>query len=201
MRKLVFIILIFVIILSDSTKASSFSMILKPLFGLYQPTSTPLKDYYTKNFIFTYGGEVEVLLPFYNLGMFFKIQSYTLDIYESVYERDITESAIWYTGGIMKEIDFEGVSLFSKVGISYHSDELALIKTENSRWGFQIGAGMKRKISETVRFFLEANFDYEKLTIPDYRTFAYSRHNAFLSGQNFNTGGILFLLGVEFKVL
>jgi hypothetical protein len=57
--------------------------------------------------------------------------------------------------------------------------------------------GFEANITKWAAFFFEVAYEYEMLSVPDYRTFDYSRHRAYLAGRDFQTGGPLFLTGIS----
>jgi len=199
-RKTIFLI-IFIIAASITLKAQTIEIKLKPATGFFLPSSQNLSGYYGKDQIICFGGELKAITPFLDLGGFLSVQTYSVNINDpNEIGEPYDENSTIISFGFLKEFDLTLFKLYSKVGLNMHSDKLAL-NDDETRIGFLLGLEASREIYQGISLNLGVDYDYNNLTIPEYFTFAYSRHQSFLSNTDINSGGVFIYAGIEINIL
>ena len=195
-------VLLILFLFPSMVKSASIEYNIRPLVGMLHPTDKILRDYYDRSNVFIYGIDFDIVTDWYTLGMYLKFQGYSFKIVEKFGERSYVEhiDGIWYTFGIEKFISISPFSLYGRLGTTFHSDNLAFPDSDDVRFGFQSGLGIESNITKRVKLFLEIDYEYETLSVPYYMTYYYSRHQAYLAGENFQTGGVLIQTGVSFSL-
>ena len=172
---------------------------ISPQIGGLSLTSDQLSGYYDAGSIFAMGGEINVMTDLYNLGVYFNLLNTNITIDDpNEIGGPITEEAIITSLGLVKRFDLEILSLDIKAGLSLHSDKLQL-GNDDLRIGFRIGTEISKNLSGPLSALVGVAYDHNRLSVPSYETFAYSRHCSYLSGQELNTGGFLYYAGFTYN--
>jgi len=202
MKKNIIYLLLIIVLIHSKAMSSVKEVSVSPQLCILIPTSKALKSYYNKNCIFFYGGEVILLLDRLEIGSYLKIQRYSFKVHDQLLQSDYEKiSATWCTLGIVKSISVQRFYFLAKLGLTYHLDKLSFSESEDkSRIGFQPGLVIKSNISKKIKFFIEISYEYESMSVPMYMTYQYSRHQRYLAGKKFQTGGILIQSGISFSV-
>ncbi len=190
------------LLLPYGVTSASIEYSVRPLLGMLWPTDKTLGDYYDRSSVFMYGIDLDAVTDWYGLGMYLKFQRYSFEVVDRFGERSRIEhvNGSWYTLGIEKFVSMSRFSLYGRLGTTFHSDNLALVGSDDARFGCQPGLGIEWKVTNRTRLSLEVDYEYETLSVPNYVTFDYSRHQAYLAGENFQTGGALIQAGVVFSL-
>ena len=168
---------------------------------MFFPSSENVKGYYDTESIFSYGVELSAVTGFYGFGAYLSYTGYTVDISDvnEIGGGDWQEKSTIMSFGLLKSIDAVFFTINAKAGVSVHSDDLAL-GDNDSRYGFRIGADFTKELYSRIGVVVGVEYDYNKLTVPQYNTFVYSRHNAYFSGQTVSTGGVFINAGISLRV-
>ncbi len=133
---------------------------------------------------------------FYNLGGYLKINRFSFKI-EDESQPGLKESSTWYGLGIIKRLYIRSFFFDFKFGLTNHHDKLTTPFSEQLRLGYELGLTFSKNILDQNSIFFAANYNYENVKIPYYVTSNYSRHQRYLAGKSFNTGGYLFYIGIS----
>lgn len=202
MSKSIFTGLFILISIISGSNAQTIELFIKPHAGVFVPASNPLQSYYDKSSIFNYGGEIYFLTGYSGFGAYLDYKKYSVDITDE----DQTGSSSWQESstiislGLVKNIPVLLFNINLRLGVSAHSDDLAL-EEDKMRIGYSAGIELQREFSDRLGLSLELEYDHNNLSVSDYTTFAYSRHNRYLSGREFSTGGLFFSAGFYIKIL
>ncbi|MCK5075321.1 MAG: hypothetical protein KAR38_03045 [Calditrichia bacterium] len=179
---------------------------LSPKLSINYPHAKVLREYYNTNFVLLYGGEIAAMYLPYKTGIYFQYYKYSFDIQDRILtQNSLKEEGERFSFGVIKKQNFKNFSIYEKIGIQLFADQLTLGEN-NKRKGFQIGIGVQKKVINLFFMTFDVNYTHNKLSVPEYRTFAYtrwaySRHHFYLSGKNFNTGGLQIQFGVQFQLI
>lgn len=196
-NKIVGPLIVFLLLPFFNIKATTNDIYIKSHIGILRPTSTLLNNYYSREIIFLYGAEFTYYFNKY--GLYFNFINYSFDVQEDYFVEKIKTT--WFTIGLEKIFLANKYSnLYGRLGGTLHVDDLAISESNLSRIGIQPGFGGNIYINNTLIFFIEFNYEYELLKIPIYVTTNYSRHNEFLSGKSFQTGGAIFKIGLSYSL-
>lgn len=198
--KIIFIAL-FVFQLSPLLFATDYNMSIQPHVGSHYLTSSILRDYYDRNIVFSYGATVVLMNEEIKTGVFLKYLRYSFKVSDELLlsgEKDIDGS--WLMIGIQKDIPISKYILFGRIGLTIHNDDLAFADSDDKRVGTYYSLGVKYRISNYFKFFCETAYVYESLSVPMYVHIRYSRHQAYLAGKSFQTGGLLIQTGISFSL-
>lgn len=189
-----------VFICTQSIFSQPFQIEFKPAIGLFNPQSDILRKYYNQSVIFNYGGDLSVISQNYDLGIYLGMKRFSLKIIDES-QSSYEESSTIYKIGIISCTNLRSFNLDTKLGLTKHDDNLLLsFNTNDSRLGFELGLEVDKNISNRMALFLEANYSYEHINIPEYVNVTYSRHQSYLSGKSLNTGGYFLIFGLSFLV-
>lgn len=189
-------LILFVLICYHPVFAQSVHVYLKPVLGISLPVSEKLKNYYNKDNFFTYGGILSLSTGYHDLGLYFGLNRYSIEIVDE-YKSDIDETGTIYKIGVFKRFCPKFFIFDTKLGLTLRDDELARPGKDDVRLGFEIGFSAEKKISSRLGSYIEACYNFDKVEIPEYVTVQYSRHQKYLSGQNIQSGGILLQAGIS----
>ena len=197
-KKFILFICVF-LLLSINLEAKNINFSLKPSLGGFKPESNILKDYYNQDLIFIYGFELDLLTNFHNLGAYFKINRYSINIEDKI-QTGLKETSLWYDMGIMKRLYLRLLYIDFKSGLTIHNDNLSLPFTDGLHYGYEFVISIGKIISDRISAFVEFNYNYENRDIPNYITERYSRRQVYLSGKNFSTGGYILQTGLSLSL-
>lgn len=201
MKKIFLMVSVILGICVKSIYSQPIAVYLSPKLSINYPHAKVLREYYNTNFVLLYGGEIAAMYLPYKTGIYFQYYKYSFDIQDRILTQNfLKEKGEWFSFGVIKKQNYQFLSVYEKIGIQFLEDKLAL-GNNNRRKGIQFGIGMQKKLIGP--FFVTFNIlcTYNKLSVPEYQTFAYSRHQSFLSGKNFNTGGLQIQFGVQFQLI
>ena len=180
-------------------------ILISPQLNFHRPSSEILREYYNRNHLLFYGCETILFFDLFSLdrlgfGSFFKVQRNSFKVFEPridpiQQEIDIT----WLTFGIINNTNIQNINVLTKIGLTYHWDNLELSYDE-TRLGIQSSLAMNMDITTKIKYFIEIGYEYETLSIPFYLNSIPSRHQYYLAGKEFQTGGFLLQTGVSFSV-
>lgn len=189
-----------VFICAQSVFSQSIQVEFKPALGLFNPQSDILRKYYNQNVMFSYGGDLSIITRFYSSGIYIGINRFSLKIKDNS-QLDLEESKTIYKIGLIRRSQLGLFNLDTKLGLTKHDDNLLLsFNTNDSRLGFELSLLVEKNIYSRTALFLEANYNYEHINIPEYVNVKYSRHQKYLSGQSLYTGGYFLVFGISFLV-
>ena len=194
LKNIWFLIFIF-IVLSNSLSAQQFQIVIKPAVGIFKPEANILTKYYDQDILFSYGADLSLITSFHRLGIYFGLNQFSIKINDEN-QTDIEESGTLYKFGILKRFEFKHISLDAKIGMTIRDDKLIFPDSDESRIGFDTGFVIEKKIYRRISAFVEANYNYEKIEIPEYVTVVYSRHQKYLSGKSIVVGGYYLTIGM-----
>ena len=195
-----YLVFIFLFLLFNLSMFSQINIFVKPSGVIFLPSSEIIKGYFDKESIFSYGVEVSAISDFYGLGAYVNYSGYTINISDvNELNGNWQEKSKIFSFGILKKFNAVYFDVTARAGMSVHSDHLAL-GDNKSRYGFRVGAEVTKEIYSRIGIFVGIEYDYNKLTVPEYNTFAYSRHNAYFSGKSLSTGGIFINGGLSLRV-
>ena len=191
------IYIVIFLMMTTSVIASDFSLSIRPSIGLQIPSSHILKDYYDRNAIVSYGATGLFINKKLNLGGFLSYTQYHFKVDDpSAFSgtEDIRGSLL--SVGVQKSIVFKTVTTWGRIGLSKHFDDLEGFNEDDNRIGFYIGLGLDYNLTDSFGFFIEVMHEFERLSVPEYVNCTYSRHQTFLSGRTFSTGGLFVQSGL-----
>lgn len=189
-------IFILLIILNQSLFAQSNQIFFRPSVSIFNPGSKVLSNFYNKNVILSYGGNLAIITSFHKLGLYLGVNRFSVKI-QDAHQPDLTESAALYKIGIIKRYSIGKISLDTKIGLTKRNDDLDAPGSNNSNFGFELGLVLEKHIYGRFASFIEADYNYTHIKIPEYVTYKYSRRQYYLSGKSINTGGYSFNMGVS----
>ena len=173
--------------------ASDAEIYIRPKFSFLYPTSSRLRAFYDRNMIFMYGCEIDL-----KSGIYFQLMKYKFQI-DDPHEL-ISVSTIWLTLGIEKNFKLFNHVFYGRLGLTYHSDDLLRFHSDYHRIGMQTVFGHKMQLSQNLQIFLEIGYEFENIKESEYITELYDRHQYFLSGRSFQTGGVFITTGFGFQI-
>jgi len=197
---LVIFLSIFQLSISEA-KSSIEDIFIKPAFGLTYPYSKILKSYYDRNQIFSYGIEINVPFNQQNLAIYFIYQKQSFKIKDPSLFENISVNNHWFTFGFQKNYKTDNLKIYGRLGFTYHYDDLSLSSSDDPRIGLQPSFGFCTKLVKNVNYFVEFDYEFEKLSVPSYLSVNYSRHQTYLSGKKFQTSGLQIKTGIAFSLL
>jgi hypothetical protein len=127
--------------------------------------------------------------------LFIKFMRERFDIYDVTgrkYAIKISNSIL--TAGLQKNMKPYRI----RMGLSRHFDDLAVFAENDNRLGFSLDFGVNLKITDKIKYFVDGEYEFERLKITSYVDSYISRHRKYLSGKKFNTGGISVNTGFSF---
>lgn len=85
------------------------------------------------------------------------------------------------------------------MGLSRHFDDLMIFNNnKDNRLGFSMSFGINYRINNKINYFVDSEFEFEELHVASYISEHVSRHQKYLSGHKFNTGGLSINTGLSF---
>ncbi len=184
------------LMMTTSVIASDISLSIRPNIGIQIPSSNILKDYYDRNAIVNYGATGLFINRKLNWGVFLSYTQYHFEADDpSVLSgtEDIRGSLLSF--GVQKSIVLKPVTVWGRIGMSKHFDDLEVSNEDDNRIGLCFGLGLDYNLTRRCGVFSEVMYGFERLSVPEYVNCDYSRHQAFLSGKTFNTGGLFIKSG------
>ena len=182
--------------------ASDITLSVKPVFEFQVPTSSVLRDYYDRDVVLNFGATAIVRHSKLNMGLFVQYLRYDFDVvdeFEMSGREDIVGSRL--TIGLQKDVRLKKNMLYGRLGLTKYYDNLAFAISDDKRIGFHAGLGFVYKLSNDFQAFIETSYDYERLSVPMYMTYTYTRHQAYLAGKTFDTGGLFIQSGLSFSII
>jgi len=182
--------------------ASDFTVSIQPNYEFQMLSSSVLQDYYDRDVVVSFGGTAIVRYNKLNMGLFVQYLRYDFDVVDKLEmsgREEIAGSRL--TIGLQKDIRLKKNMLYGRLGLTKYYDDLAFAVSDDNRIGFHAGVGFNFRMSHYVSAFVETSYDNERLTVPDYRNSTYTRHQVYLSGKTFETGGISLQAGVSIPII
>lgn len=193
-RMLYFVVMI---LLTLSFTNGVYGQIIEPTLGIKYLTASPLRKYYDTDVHFDYGLTFTMFPHKSDTGLFLKYVKAKIHVYdENYYHPHIEFSNSIFIIGLQRNIKTNCY----RVGISKHFDNLGDASDNDNRIGFFISLGRYYRINKNIIYFIDAEFEFEDLHVPNYCAYSYSRHQAYLAGKKFNTGGISLDMGLSFHI-
>ncbi len=183
------------LLLFSSLKAqqSHAEIYLRPKISFLYPASSHLRAYFDRDMEFMYGGEIDL-----DPGIYFQLLRYEFRVDDP--QGSFSVSSIWYTLGIEKNFRLFNHDFYGRLGLTYHSDELLEFNSESPRIGVQTVFGYNFQLSPKLQLSLEIGYEFESVKVSKYITELYDRHQYYLSGRRFQTGGIFITTGFGFRI-
>ncbi len=164
--------------------------------GGFHPTSAILKSYFDKSSVFTYGIDVSMAAVSNNIGAYIRFQRFSFNVADPYGDEYVRGH--WFTLGLEKAFPLEFVYPYGRLGITLHYDTYDLF-VKNLRFGLHSCLGLRFTVTERTKPFAEVGYEYARLSIPDYVELDYTRHQAYLAGEDFQSGGIMMNAGISYK--
>ena len=200
MRGIIFIIiLIFTVV---PTFASDITVSIQPNYEFQMLSSSVLKNYYDRNVVLNFGATAIVRYNKLNVGVFVQYmrRDFTVRDQFAMYGREeINGSRLSF--GVQKDIPMKKNIFYGRLGMTKYYDHLAFAISDDNRIGYHAGLGFVYKLSADFQAFIETSYDYEKLSVPMYMTYTYTRHQAYLAGKTFDTGGVCIQSGLSVSII
>ncbi|MEJ2628552.1 MAG: hypothetical protein P8078_08355, partial [bacterium] len=173
---------------------SAAEIYIRPKISFLYPASSHLRAYFDRDMVFMYGGEIDL-----DPGIYFQLLRYEFLVDDP--QESFSVSSIWYTLGIEKNFILFGHNFYGRLGLTYHSDELLEFNSESPRIGIQTVFGYNFQLSPKLQLSLEMGYEFESVKESDYLIESpYDRHQYYLSGRRFQTGGIFISTGLGFRI-
>jgi hypothetical protein len=183
------------LLLIINISAVVFGQKIEPTIGIKYPTDSPMRDYYDRNFIITYGMSCVFLRENSHFGFYFKYSREKFDIYDvkdNKYQIKISNSI--FAVGLQKNINI----IRFRMGLTKHFDNLMIFDMNDNRIGYSISLGYCYNLNNNFKFYIDSEYEYEELKVPIYYDYYDSRHRKYLSGKRFNTGGLTLSTSLSF---
>jgi hypothetical protein len=178
---------------SFNTRASAAEIYIRPKLSVLYPVSSQVRKYYDRNMVFMYSGEIDL-----DPGIYFQLLRYKFQVDDP--QGSFSVSSMWYTLGLEKNFTLFNNNFYGRLGLTYHSDELLEFNSESPRIGIQTVFGYNFPLSPKLQLFLEIGYEFESVKENKYITELYDRHQYYLSGRRFQTGGVFISTGLGFCI-
>ena len=182
--------------------ASDITLSIKPVFEFQVPTSSVLRDYYDRDVVLNFGATAIVRYNKLNVGLFVQYVRHDFTVRDefAMYGRaEINGSRL--TFGLQKDVPVKKTVFYGRLGMTKYYDHLAFSISDDDRMGYHAGLGFVYTLSNDFQAFIETAYDYERLSLPYYVNCAYTRHQAYLAGKTFDTGGLFIQSGLSVFII
>lgn len=180
--------------------AQSWSLAIAPGIGLNAPESNILKRYYQKNFLPGYGGEIILITDYHGLGLYIGVNRVKHRITDEL-QTDYDERMTTVCCGFLKRTGDDLLSADIKAGMSIQTGDLFMPGKDTAVFGYEFGLTLNVPVSGPLTVSGGMAYSRTRVTIPAYMTTVYSRHQYYLSGRQFTTGGFSLMMGFSYRIL
>lgn len=181
--------------------ASDFGLKVQLHGGIQYTTDVSLRGHYDRDAIISYGSTGVLTHSSIAAGLFVKVQGYSFVVTDHFPTSELRMKGKWTVLGLQKDFHIRPCNLFFRLGLSFHQDDLKFADTKDNRVGSFYSLGFEVHLSKHFSAFIEGAYVHERLKIPYYVTFMYSRHQAFLAGKDLQTGGVLLHAGISYSII
>jgi hypothetical protein len=182
--------------------SSDITINIQPNYEFQIVSSSVLRDYYDRDVVLNFGATALVQHNKLNMGLFAQYVRYDFDVVDEMAmsgREEISGSRL--TVGLQKGIRLKKNMLYGRLGLTKYYDDLAFALYDDHRIGVHAGLGFMFRLSDDFQAFVETSYEYEELSVPMYMTYTYTRHQMYLAGHTFDTGGLFFQVGLSLSII
>ena len=168
--------------------------------GMHRVSSDLVADFYGQHQLPMYGFSV-VFRPVHGFwGIYGRYAGYRVTVEDEFARHPYHFSKNIVVAGLQVNVITVGdIKVFVRLGAAKHKDDLDSFGGKD-RLGVNAGLLLQQSIGKKLSLNTELMYDSENVTVANYVNCCYSRHQAYLAGKSFDTGGLSILAGISYEL-